>query len=437
MKHIVTIIGLAVTIFTSSATVHSETPAESAAAAPTSDLAMLQSTAESLMEKGDYASAVPVLQEALAQAAATNKIQQVAYKAAICFEALQQPVDARAMYDRAIQAGFQMLARQYYKKEGQAGKAAGGKPDSVQDRIEVSLYRVAALCQGTGDTAGGLTAIRRLRAIAPNSRYIPRTIPLQLAFEGRPAELADALVREEEQAASLCSQAHELFWSKQHDAALPLLERVLSDYPDTAASLRARVDKARILWARKQYQDAKDIYQTIYHQIGRVAPEADYARLAAHRVARVNTVNLVKLLQRQARSGQSIPGSQWQQIRDGCRTIMENNPDPIERAEANVMLIESLSWEGRHEEVVAEVSAFFRDYRGSRESKGRLPRELAWARMYAGDALEHLAQPAEAARHYRAVLQWNTDHPGALPSTMVEHAALGLQRVVGSAVPTP
>lgn len=387
--------------------------------------------ADTLMGEARHAEAIAAYQQLLAELPVSAKAQQAAFKAARCFDALQQPAEAAGMYERVVAIGIEVLRPRYYKDDA-TGVVQGGKPGSIKARIETALYARAVACQESGDSAAGLQAIRRLRAMAPNSIYVAKMVPLQLTFEGRPAGLASDLIEREQQAAQLCGRGHEAFWAGQHDSALSLLNRVLDEYPETAACLRAKVDKARILWRQKHYDASHELYKQVLEEIGEVAPDADYARIARCQVAWRQVSKLVKPAQYQARAGELVATETWQQIRQACKVIMELDPDPLKRADANVALIEAYSWEGRHEDVLQAASHFFRNFRGARGGKGRLPRELCWARLFAGDALEHLSRPAEAALHYRAILQAAADHPQLLQDEhVVERATVRLARLGG------
>lgn len=392
--------------------------------------------AEVLMAQGQHAAALGIYQQLLAALPVSARAQQAAFKAALCFEALDQTVDAVGMYDRVVTIGHDVLRPRYHKIDGQKQVISRGKPDSVRDRLETALERQAHICQALGNAAKGLQAIRQLRAVAPTSVAVVQLIPLQLQFEGRPAAEAENLIRQQQEATELYRQAQALLGSHAQETAVPILDRILADYPDTSAAIRARADKAELLWHAKRNDQSRELYQQIIDQIGQIAPDARAAQEARHRIAWLDMVQVSKALQRQVRAGESVSDVQWQRVRDACRVVMELNPDPVERADAYGVLIGSYCWQRRWQDVLSSASDFFQNYSGSRSARGRLFPHMAWVRLYKGIAFEGLSRPDEAAQEYRAILQLNADHPGSLPperdDDVVHRATIRLGRLTGS-----
>ncbi len=391
---------------------------------PPGDTAALFEQAEQQMAAGDHAAAAATYRQLLDQLPLSARAQQAAFKAASCYEALGQPRDAVEMYERTVSIGRDLLKPRYYKIDGRKQNVPVGKPDSLRDRIERSLKRQAILCQTLGDTARGSQAIRYLAAFAPTSPTVAALIPLQLEFEGRPASEAADLVRQQEQAADLCRQAKELLSANGREPGIALLDRVLTEYPDTPASIRARTDKAGILWLAKRYEQSADLYKDILVRIGKVAPDVNAARTASYRLAWLDFGSRIKRAQREVSTGQPVSNDEWQAVRDACKVVMELDPDPLHRARANVTLLEAWVWQGRPEEVIAAANSFFRDYAASRGTKGLLVREICWARWFKAEALKQLSRPEEAAKEYRAILQAYADHSDILgkENFLVDHA---------------
>jgi len=383
--------------------------------------ASLLSEAQARMNAGDYAAAAQLYQQALAGLPASVEAQQAALKAGMCMDAMQQPAQAIEMYDRVVATSRDVLKT--------SGPRTPRNLAVVQDPIERALYRKALACQQIGDSACGLQAIRHLRAVGPTSVFITRLVPLQLAFEERPASLAETLIQQEQQATALWEQARQASRSAVPEQALPVLDRMLTEYPGTAVALRAKAQKARILWSKRRWDEAKQLYQEIINQVGDVGSESDYAYTARFRLALSEPQARIKELERQVRSGAVVSASQWEQVRDACTVIMQKDFGPSEIDDAHVIVMEAYAWEGRYEELAAATAEFFQKCPAVGGCPQRLPLQEAWAHFFAGYAMESLSRYEEAAAHYRGVLQVADRSANALlGNRVVGLAEAGLKR---------
>src|SRR5207247_2234171 len=83
--------------------------------APAADVAALFAEADASMVQHDYAAAAQTYQQLLAQLPFRIKAHQAAFKAALCFDVLEQPANSVAMYDRVVAIGNDLLKPRYYK----------------------------------------------------------------------------------------------------------------------------------------------------------------------------------------------------------------------------------------------------------------------------------------------------------------------------------
>jgi len=365
--------------------------------------------ADALRRQGDYAAAAVRYAEVAAGLADCSRKQKAWMLAGFCFAAAGSQQDAIASYDNVLAVASRILKPEFVNPRGldeetPKGRLSGKRLLTVRDWMERALYNKALACQQVGDAAMGLQTIQRLRAEFPNSRYITRLAPAQAAFEGRPPEHAPIMVQRETEAARIADEAHAAFWKNKHDAALPLLDYVVTQYPETAAALRARGDKARILWGRGQFDEARALFAEILN-LTQAAPDSELARTAQYRIAWLDSGRLLTELINQRRGGQPVPDEQWERARELFRVVTEKAQDPGERAQGHVNIIESYCWQGRPEQTAEAAKYFFRNYGGAGKKAQKFKRQVAWAHVYAADAAHKLGRYEEALAHLRRVLQ--------------------------------
>lgn len=369
--------------------------------------------ADALRQRGDYAAAAVQYAEIAAHLGDSSRKQKACLLAGVCLAAAGSYREAVASYDQVLAVGARLLKSEFVNPRGldeetPKGRLTGKQRVSVSDWVERALYYKALACQPLGDAAAGLRAIQQLRGQFPNSRYIPRLIPVQVAFEGRPPGEASILVQRETDAARIAGDAHAALRKNQHEAALPLLDQVIAQYPETAAALRARGDKARILWGCHAYDEARALFAEIL-DLTQAAPDGELARTAQYRIAWLDGGRLLRRLINQRRAGQAVPDEQWERARELFRVVTEKAQDPGERAQGHVNIIESYCWQGRLEQVAEAAKYFFRNYCGKKAQMFK--RQVAWAHVYAADAAHKLGRYDEALAHLRGVLQAHEGEP--------------------------
>jgi tetratricopeptide (TPR) repeat protein len=372
--------------------------------------------AGALRQQGNYAAAAAQYAELAARLPDSGQAQKASMLAGFCFAAAGSHADAIVSYDKALAVGLRLIKPEFVNPRGldeetPKGRLTGKRLRTVRDWMENALYNKALACQQVGDPAMGLRTIQQLRAEFPNSRYITRLVPAQAAFERRPPEDAPILVQREMEAAQTGDQAHAAFCDSKHDDALPLLDYVITHYPETAAALRARGDKARILWGRGKYDEARAAFAQIL-DLTQAAPDSELARTAQYRIAWLDAGRMLTGLIDQRKNAQTVSDDQWERARDMFRVVTEKAQDPGERAQGHVNIIESYCWQGRPEQTAEAAKYFFRNYGGGSGKKAqKFKRQLAWAHVFAGDAAHKLGRYDEALAHFRLVLQAHQGEP--------------------------
>jgi tetratricopeptide (TPR) repeat protein len=89
---------------------------------------------------------------------------------------------------------------------------------------------------------------------------------------------------------------------------------------------------------------------------------------------------------------------------------VRNAADAADRADAELVEIESLCWQGKPAQTLAAAEAFIAAHAGDAPSP-RSKRANAWASIYAGDALHKLGRYQEALVYFRSVLDAHAGEP--------------------------
>lgn len=301
--------------------------------------------------------------------------------------------EAIVLYERAISTAKELLVVDYSKPAGQR-LALSFNPDSARDTLRRALKHKAELHQSAGDIQSAWNAVQQFRAEEPEFHHLRSILPLQ-------AQLQDVdpatLLSQEYEAGKLSDQAKWAWKAADGAQAIQLADSAISQYPDSAAAMLARHLKVRVLWRTKRYADAKAVCQEIVDYLQVVAPTCELVREASVNIAWLDSTSILKDLQARKRQKQSMAASEWEQAREHCRTVMRWERDPVRRATMHGQMIESLAWEGRPADVVAEVGRLLQAYdRPVHAQKPDIKRTLTWARLFKGRALKDLGQYQEA-----------------------------------------
>lgn len=346
--------------------------------------------AQQLDQSGQYAQAVDRYRSILSQETRWKKRAKAALLAANCLDQIGRSTESIPLLDAAIAEADNLLAQ--------------NKPGIDESWTLSALTLKAATCERTGDKAGALKTIERIRAQFFKSDDAREVLQIKARLEGwSPQKLADALNREQ-QAMQLAEQAAAASKQRLHDEALQQADRVIQEYPETAAVFPAMRTKALELWNQSRYREAKHVYQAIIDRVGPIAPHSRLVHTAQYRVAWLDAGALLKDLVARRRRGAVIAQEQWQRLDGLCAEVAAKDPDPLERAMARIMAIEGLNWLGRSDEVLARVEQFFNEYAGDRKL-ARFKEQIAAAHVFAGIALRRLGRYDEALVHFRWVIR--------------------------------
>jgi len=367
----------------------------------------LWAEADSVHTEGDFAVAEQLYKAILAE---FPHSQRTALRIAICQEKAGRTQDALASYDAAINL------------------------DPLGYWAEVALFYKARACREANHIQGALDAVQRLRAQYPESPYNARAAVLEAQITGGDVPAAQALLEQELAAGEAFDQCMKASRATQDALALEGIEGLLELYPRSAVALRALEAKGHLLLRNKQYEEAVEPFLRILAQLGDSAPRSRIVQEARTRLAAIHhalydrsealrlytevlegepdpTIAANAALQaagvafeiyqrRRLREG-PLPEERWDEVRALCQTA-KGFPatTPEQRVRADLMIVETWTWQGDREKSV-EAAEVFLDIYDEEEFK----REVATAHLVAGKDLRVLKRYDEALAHLRWIVE--------------------------------
>jgi len=372
-------------------------------------------TVDAIWQEATRLEADGKFEEAAAQYAAISTDspdwQKAAVQAAGCLEKAGKLADAVARYDAAI-------AR---------------NPSAYW--AELALFQKARTCSAMANVAEARRCIDRLKARFPDSSSLADALLLEAQIEGRNTAAAEALVAREREATALYKQAMQADRNKDEAGAMQLLDAAILQYSGTPAALRCRDARAHLLTRHKQPEARAQAAAEFLHILMLVADSAPNSRIAD--TARMRLAALhhsrqdrqeaiaayealtrsedkavasraslqlaglhFELMQREKFSSGSLADSRWDDLRALCnRVVASEDAKPVERARAEVMIIESLAWQDRPADALAAAEAFLAKYQSS-----GFKQDVATVHFFAGEAAQRTKQYDKALSHFRLVI---------------------------------
>ncbi len=363
-----------------------------------SSVASLWQEAEQLRQTEQYAEAADHYRSILASETHWKKRAKAACMGAACLDRAGRSSESIPLLDAAIAEADNLLAQ--------------NKPGVDESWTLSALYGKAVACEKAGDKAGALKAIERLRAQFFKSDQARQAIQIRARLEAwSEQQLAQTLTREQE-AMDLAEQAAAAFHQKQHPQALEICDRILQQYADTAAVYPALRTKALTLWNDGRYRQAKAVYQMILDRLRPVAPHSRLAQTAEYRVAWLDAGQMSKDFLLRRRKGMPPTDAEWQHLRDRCQVILTLDPDPVQRADATVMMVQSCCWQGRSEDALQVAEGFLRQQEGGKKL-AKFGYQAAWVRLFASVAATNLGRYQESTLHYEQAFSYASQCPDA------------------------
>jgi tetratricopeptide (TPR) repeat protein len=363
-------------------------PAESSTPVRSTEADALLREAKTLLESGDRDAAVQRYQQVMTQAAGKPIAQQAALRAGICLEEGQRPNDALAFYEQA----------------------AAGKTGYFRT---VALYCKARSHYALGQNAEALQLLRLVRAESPIGKHGRQARLLQSHIEGLSEADAQALVARDEYAANIYRQGRDALKAGNPLLAVQIFHEVLSGYGDTGAGFQSLRGMGEAFWHLNRYDEMCQTYSELRQRI-RALPNTPHwrgiNRTIDCRVGWYRAGQLSKELIGERQAGKTVPDERWDRLRVLCDRWKGNVDDAADRADADVMVIESLCWQGKPAETLDAAQKFIAAH-GDRAQEPRFKRCLAWACLYGGDALHRLGRYDEALAQFRRVLQTHQSEP--------------------------
>jgi tetratricopeptide (TPR) repeat protein len=316
------------------------------------------------------------------------------------------------------------------------------------------LFYMARDCWGSGDREAAQREVDRLLSTHPDSSFVAQARLLEARMEGSGVSEAEAELQRELEAAGVYDSAMGLSRQGEDDEALSALEQVIENYPGTGASLRALDAQGHILIRNQHHEEALSPFLRIMERTAELSPESRAARVARTRVAAINHVlgnrdealshylalleelgdespeaaNAMlqgsgvyfEILQRRMMSGENVEPGLWDELRDMMRSVHEMvGASSGQLIRADLMAMETLSWQGSAEGLIVEVECFLATW-DTEEFRG----EIATAHFFAGENYLKLGEIEPALEHFQWIIDvfegeseiWpNMDH---LPRTL-------------------
>lgn len=337
--------------------------------------------------------------------------QRAAVQAAGCLEKAGKLAEAVAGYDAAIAAN----------------------PSAYW--AESALFQKARTCKAQGNAAEAQRCIDRIKTRFPDSSSLADAYLLEAQMAGGDTAAAEAFVAREQEATALYKQALQADRNKDEAGALRLLETVVDQYAGIPAALRCRDARAHILVRHKGAEERTVAGAEFLHILALVADTAPNSRIAE--TARIRLAALhhsfenrqdaitayqtlvnsedkaiasraalqlaglqFELMQRDTISTGPLADGRWDDLRALC-SLVAGSPDakPTERVRAEVMAVESFSWQKRPADALAAAEAFLARHPGD-----GFKQDAATVRFFGGLAARNLKDYSKALAHFRWII---------------------------------
>jgi len=308
------------------------------------------------------------------------------------------PPGARVIYEQMIDMGKGLLVEDHTSTERHVPMEVGCV-ESIRDLIRRGLIYQIWIYRDAGQAEEALWTIRRLRAEEPEYYYLRKVLPIEAELLGLDAK---ALDDQELQASRLSDQAKRAWRDGDAAKAYQLADQAISTYPETGGALLARNLKARMLWRHKRYDEARAVYAENLRRLEPVGPTSDLALEAQSKIAWLDATALLKSLIRARIEDRSVEDVDRERLQVACREVMSYEKDPKTRAQAHIMLIHALYWQGDMTGTLKESSDFI-SQNNTEDRTSEFLHEIAVAHIFAGDALREIGEQKEALAHY----QWS------------------------------
>ena len=206
--------------------------------------------AEDLESQGQYETAAQRYNGVIALAPLSLKAQHAAMRAARCMEQAGDLSQAITFYDQVINIA-----------DTRANQEPGTR--RLRDYKKEALFSKPHACRQAGMVQQARQTIEQLKAKFPSSSRCVQIGILEAELDGRDTEPAQQLFARDTEAVGLWTQGMHAMGRAEYAQALTLFERVITDYPDTSAALRALENKGRVLLKHKRFSEAGQTFSTL------------------------------------------------------------------------------------------------------------------------------------------------------------------------------
>ncbi len=307
------------------------------------------------------------------------KAQETAIRLGQCYEKLSQFQQALDAFERARMA----------------------EPDSYE--ASHACYLAARVSLKRGDREKAQKYIQMVEELYPDSSYIARTRLLQAEADGVTTVAFNASLQRELAAGKKVDQALKSYHAGELGAARAQLQKVINDFPETAAAIRGIFSLGHIAIREEKTTEALAYFDSLLSRLGGKAPKSRVVRESLlrkaallHKLGRRDEAQAVylslvnpdvppyyaetailqsagihfELLQirtlahRIARNQNTtttlspVTSDEWDALRNRLKEAEELCTRKIDKARARLMYLESLYWQRRYRDVPEAVAEF-------------------------------------------------------------------------------
>jgi len=287
-------------------------------------------------------------------------------------------------------------------KDGQIEQAIAALTDGVAMNphaywAEVGLYYVAAAHQQAGSDDAATAPIALLEERFPESAWTARAQILEVQGNVLQAAAAEAAFSLELAAAVQLQSALQAAGAADAAPALAALDVVIGVHPDSGAALRAREAKGQLLIRDHQLGAGQAEFQAILEQLGQTRPNARIVVNAKLQLAAA----YFESLQLPGPEIAQVTSENREQLRAMCSEVANHEgASGLMRATARLMGAESWAWQRKPGPALAAANQFL-----AMHDAAEFKREVATARLFAGESLQIMGYHQAALAHYQWIVE--------------------------------
>lgn len=369
------------------------------------DSVSIQSEADRLAAQGDLVAAASTYLQAAALQDGSAASQSI-LRAGDCLRKAGSVDEALKAYDK-LTTGNSV----YWRQVGLLRKAKTCIPEHRQEALRY---------------------LAEFKAQYPDSTQAIEAVCLLLSLNGVDSNTLLTLREREKVVASAVASAEKDLKAGAYDSAIQTLRAAVSQRSEAPSQLRAHCLLGHALLERGRREEAASHFEFIIQDVGSSAADSVIVRRARLRLAalyhRAGRLEEAKQLYSQLKAS-GAPGASraalqfagvsfeilqhaelltrkqsegWSQVQELLLDVINSgDASAAEKCRAELMLVETYSWERKHAQCLEAARKFLDDHREGEASK----QDLATVHFFAADAAFFQKNHAEALKHLRWIIE--------------------------------